>query len=248
MVACTTSGNKTYYLTHEKWGSSRSSDLTTTTKKNNAREYRLDARGLYWNTDYVGYSSTGTGTYSGTSATITGTTVAGEASAYTVKLYDKTGNTVAATATVNESNPTQEISVNGMNNDAVKFTVEGLADGKTAHVCLEVELEALNPYIDKVDVVCRQADGSSTSLSNQYLADDFTIGSEGKIEFAVPTNFAADKMQFSFDQLHSKSADNTYGRSPKAATHATTSCALPITTSLARTCRPPRRSRRLRLY
>ena len=128
-----------------------------------------------------------------------------------MKLYDKTGNTVVAIAAIDESNPTQEISVDGLNNDAVKFAVEGLADGQTAHICLEVDLEALNPYIDKMDVVCRQADGSSTSLSNQYLADDFTIGSDGKIEFAVPTNFAADKMRFTFDELHSKSADNTYG-------------------------------------
>ncbi len=211
----TTSGGKTYYLTHDrKWNDkdTRNSDLKTTTRKTDSREYKLDARGLYWNTDYVGYSTTGTGTYSGTTATITGTTtVAGEASAYTVKLYDKTGNTVAATATINESNPTEEISVDGMNNDAVKFAVEGLSDGKTAHVSLEVVLEALNPYVDKVDVVCRQEDGSSTSLSNQYLADDFSVGSDGKIEFAVPTNLAADKMQFSFDNLHSKSADNTYG-------------------------------------
>ena len=211
----TTSEGKTYYLTHDrKWNdkNTRTSDLKTTTKRNDAREYKINDRGLYWNSDYVGYSSTGTGTYSGTSATITSTaTVSGEASAYTVKLYDKTGNTVVATAAVNESNPTQEISVDGLNNDAVKFAVEGLADGQTAHVCLEVDLEALNPYIDKMDVVCRQADGSSTSLSNQYLADDFTIGSDGKIEFAVPTNFAADKMLFTFDQLHSKSADNTYG-------------------------------------
>ena len=211
----TTSEGKTYYLTHDrKWNdkNTRTSDLKTTTKRNDAREYKINDRGLYWNSDYVGYSSSGTGTYSGTSATITSTaTVTGEASAYTVKLYDKTGNTVVATAAVDESNPTQEISVDGLNNDAVKFAVEGLADGQTAHICLEVDLEALNPYIDKMDVVCRQADGSSTSLSNQYLADDFTIGSDGKIEFAVPTNFAADKMRFTFDKLHSKSADNTYG-------------------------------------
>ena len=211
----TTSEGKTYYLTHDrKWNdkNTRTSDLKTTTKRNDAREYKINDRGLYWNSDYVGYSSSGTGTYSGTSATITSTaTVTGEASAYTVKLYDKTGNTVVATAAVDESNPTQEISVDGLNNDAVKFAVEGLADGQTAHICLEVDLEALNPYIDKMDVVCRQADGSSTSLSNQYLADDFTIGSDGKIEFAVPTNFAADKMRFTFDELHSKSADNTYG-------------------------------------
>ena len=207
----TTSDGKTYYLTHDKRSGSRSSDLKTTTKKNSAREYQIDGRGLHWDSDYVGYSASGTGTYSGTTATVTGTDiVTSGTSAYTVRLYDKTGNTVAATADISETHPSDTISAGGLNNDAVKFTVEGLADGQTAHICLEVQLEALNPYIDKMDVVCRQEDGS-TSLSNQYLTDDFTIGNNGQIDFAVPTNLAADKMQFSFDQLHNKSADNTYG-------------------------------------
>ena len=137
-------------------------------------------------------------------------TTGSEYSSYTVSLYDKTGNTVAATAVVNEDNPSQEISIDGLNNDAVKFCIEGLADGQTAHVALEVQLEALNPYIDKMDVACTQDDGTTT-LSNQYLADDFTIGTNGQVNFSVPANFATDKMTFSFNQLHSKYADNTYG-------------------------------------
>ncbi len=197
------------YLTHDKkWSGSRSSDLKTTTRQRDAREYQIDDKGLHWNGDYVGYSD-GKATYTGAAAIISCTADAG-ASSYTVKLYDKTGDNVAATAAVSGESPSQEISVDGLNNDAVKFTVEGLADGQTAHVSLEVQLEALNPYIDKVDVVCRQDDGSRT-LSNQYLADDFTIGADGAVDFSVPTNFAAGKMRFSFEQLHSKSADDTYG-------------------------------------
>ena len=209
----TTSGNTTYYLTHKKGSLGyRRGDLKTTTSKGDAREYQIDSNGLHWNSDYVGYSTSGVGTYNGTSANITGTTtVSGDASSYTVKLYDKTGTSVAASVSVNAENPNGEVSVDGLNNDAVKFSVEGLADGQTANVALEVQLEALNPYVDKVDVVCRQDDGSSTSLSNQYLADDFTVGAEGKVEFAVPTNMATGKMHFSFDQLHNKKADNTYG-------------------------------------
>ncbi len=207
----TVSASKTYYLTHDKTLGSRSSDLKTATNKRNAREYQIDDRGLHWDSDYIGFSADGKGTYEGTTATITSTdAVTTDPASYTVKLYDKTGTTVAATATVNEDNASQEISIDGLNNDAVKFAVEGLAEGQIAHISIEVQLEALNPYIDKMDVVCRQEDGS-TSLSNQYLADDFTIGADGQIEFAVPTNFAAGKMHFSFDNLHSKRADNTYG-------------------------------------
>ncbi len=209
----TESGSKKIYLTHDKsnWSGARTSDLKTATKQRDAREYQIDERGLHWDSDYIGFSADGKGTYEGTTATITSTdAVTTDPASYTVKLYDKTGTTVAATATVNEDNASQEISIDGLNNDAVKFAVESLAEGQIAHISIEVQLEALNPYIDKMDVVCRQEDGS-TSLSNQYLADDFTIGADGQIEFAVPTNFAADKMHFSFDNLHSKSADNTYG-------------------------------------
>ncbi len=200
-------GNNTYL--RSAWRLSTS--LSTTTSKNWASTYQIDGRGLYTGTYYVGYSADGKGTYDGTTATIIGTTtVTTGTSSYTVNLYDKTGNNIAATAVVNEQNPTQTISVDGLNNDAVKFAVDGLADGQTAHVALEVQLEALNPYIDKVNVACRQEDGSTT-LANQYLADDFTFGTNGQIDFSVPANFASDKMTFAFEQLHSKYADDSYG-------------------------------------
>ena len=76
-------------------------------------------------------------------------------------------------------------------------------------MCFQVQLEALNPYIDKMDITCTQPSGYQ-ALKKQYLADDFTIGTDGKVDFGVPTNFGTTGLRFAFDGLHSKSADETY--------------------------------------
>ena len=76
-------------------------------------------------------------------------------------------------------------------------------------MCFQVQLEALNPYIDKMDITCTQPSGEQ-ALKNQYLADDFTIGTDGKVDFGVPSNFGTTGLRFAFDGLHSKSADETY--------------------------------------
>ncbi|MDY3842433.1 MAG: hypothetical protein SO011_05285 [Prevotella sp.] len=152
-------------------------------------------------------NNNGSGSFSGTLAVLVSTAEA-EPSSYTVKLYDKDGTTVAQSATVNANNANGTLEVTGLNNDAIKFEVSG--DGNaTAYLYAELTLEALNPYISKVDVVAKQLDNEQT-ISQQYLADDFAIGN-GLIDFKVPANFAQKKIQFSFDNLTCKKADDTYG-------------------------------------
>ena len=55
--------------------------------------------------------------------------------------------------------PDGEIAVNGYNNDAVKFQIEALPGhpDPIALLNITVKMEALNPYIDSVDVVCTGA-------------------------------------------------------------------------------------------
>ncbi len=195
------------YLTHDKTLSRRDSDLKTTTRKGNAREYQIDDNGLHWNGDYIGYSN-GKATYNGNAALISSTN-SSSTSSYTVKLYDKTGYTVAAEASANAEAPSGTLAVDHLNNDAIKFQVEGLTGDELAYVSLEVQLEALNPYIDKMDISCTQPSGEK-KLKNQYLADDFTIGTNGKVDFSVPTNFGTTGLRFAFEGLHSKRADETY--------------------------------------
>lgn len=185
-------------------------NLTTTTNSNNASSFKVEGTNLYYH--YQGrikffISSSGSFTVRGTRAVLVNTGKA-EASSYTVKLYDKDGTTVAQSADVNDNNANGTLEVTGLNNDAIKFEVSG--DGNaTAYLYAELTLEALNPYISKVDVIAKQLDNEQT-ISQQYLADDFAIGN-GLIDFKVPVNFAEKTIQFSFDNLTCKKADNTYG-------------------------------------
>lgn len=185
-------------------------NLTTTTNSNNASSFKVEGTNLYYH--YQGWikffiSSSGSFTVRGTRAVLVNTGKA-EASSYTVKLYDKDGTTVAQSADVNDNNANGTLEVTGLNNDAIKFEVSG-DDNATAYLYAELTLEALNPYISKVDVVAKQLDNEQT-ISQQYLADDFAIGN-GLIDFKVPVNFAQKTIQFSFDNLTCKKADNTYG-------------------------------------
>lgn len=128
---------------------------------------------------------------------------------FTIKLYDKTGEAVAQQANVDANHVEGALVLEKINNDAIKLQIEGLEEGQEAFVCFQVQLEALNPYIDKMDITCTQPSGGQ-ALKNQYLADDFTIGTDGKVEFGVPSNFDTTGLKFAFDGLHSKSADETY--------------------------------------
>ena len=185
-------------------------NLTTTTNSNNASSFKVEGTNLYYH--YQGWikffiSSSGSFTVRGTRAVLVNTGKA-EASSYTVKLYDKDGTTVAQSADVNDNNANGTLEVTGLNNDAIKFEVSG-DENATAYLYAELTLEALNPYISKVDVVAKQLDNEQT-ISQQYLADDFAIGN-GLIDFKVPVNFAQETIQFSFDNLTCKKADDTYG-------------------------------------
>lgn len=181
-----------------------------TSNENNASTFQIDGTNLYFQEYGKHYISNnnGSGSFSGTRAVLV-STVKAEASSYTVKLYDKDGQTVAQSADVNANNANGTLEVTGLNNDAIKFKVSGLVGNASAYLYAELTLEALNPYISKVDVVAKQLDNEQT-ISQQYLADDFAIGN-GLIDFKVPVNFAQKTIQFSFDNLTCKKADNTYG-------------------------------------
>lgn len=181
--------------------------LTTTTNSNDASSFKVEGTNLYYQGRFIS-NNNGRGSFYGTRAVLE-STVKAEASSYTVTLYDKDGTTEAQSADVNGNNANGTLEVTGLNNDAIMFKVSGLTGNATAYLYAELTLEALNPYISKVDVIAKQLDNEQT-ISQQYLADDFAIGN-GLIDFKVPANFAEKTIQFSFDNLTCKKADDTYG-------------------------------------
>lgn len=216
----TSSRNGKVYLLHKInknfWGEVTSIRLSKTTNAKQASVYNTKGLNLFYgsvvNAYVISYNASGEAVYDkdpkNNAVVVNANPTETSTTGFTIKLYDKTGET-AQQAQVNANNVEGDLVLEKINNDAIKLQIEGLEEGQEAFVCFQVQLEALNPYIDKMDITCTQPSGGQ-ALKNQYLADDFTIGTDGKVDFGVPTNFGTTNLRFAFDGLHSKSADDTY--------------------------------------
>lgn len=214
----TRSGNETYYLRHDTgpwWNPTVS--LKTTTNRSEASVYNTKGLYLFYgsgeNAYIISHNASGNAVYDkdpkNNAVVVNANPTTETSTGFTIKLFDKTGERVAHQAQVDANHAEGELLLTKINNDAIKLQIEGLEEGQEAFVCFQVQLEALNPYIDKMDITCTQPSGGQ-ALKKQYLADDFTIGTDGKVDFGVPTNFGTTGLRFAFDGLHSKSADETY--------------------------------------
>lgn len=133
--------------------------------------------------------------------------------AYTLKIYGTDKTTPVKEVTVNSASNVGSYELLGINNDAVKFEISGLGDNTQALVNVSLQLEALNPYINSMDIVCESeadADGKKLELIQTFTANDFAV-SGGKFVFYIPTDYSDHDLTFTFRDLFSQFGDVTYG-------------------------------------
>ena len=200
-------GNTYLRVTTNYWGNPNG--ITTTTTKSQATPFEITSSNqirMKNNTSYyIGWNESGR-----TNITRSVTITDGNQRAtynelshafsenigqYTFNIYDKTGTRVEKTVTVNGTSGT--LSIDGLNNDAVKIGA----------------LQALDPYIDHIDIVCQeQGTNNGGKLTQQFTATDFSVRG-GKFTFYVPEDFTF-PAQFTFENLYSKYGDETYYNTP----------------------------------
>ena len=135
---------------------------------------------------------------------------------YVLTIYGTDKDTPIKTITVNSAADADTCSVKGLNNDALMFKISGLTP-KTVNgqqvetqaiVKVTLMLEALNPYIDKMDIVCHD-DAGNLELTQSFTSSDFSV-SGGKFIFYVPNDYRDIPLTFTFSDLYSKYGDKTY--------------------------------------
>ena len=181
-----------------------------------------------WDTELNGYkiaqTSTATGASTIESSAVTRTVNQPEfnPTPYTLTVYDKNGTDILQTVEVNSNNPSGSISFDDFNNDAVKFRISGLPadDANNVYRALltaNVTLEALDPYIRKLNITCTDNTGQK-NITQEFVADDFAVRGE-PFRFYVPkdwtdTSIPEDQRSmpctFSFENLHNNYEDETY--------------------------------------
>lgn len=143
-------------------------------------------------------------------------------STFKIKVYDYEGGTDAdkgykektVSSLADEGSIDLEILNKYLNNDAIKIGIEGVG-----LIQAVLTIQALDPYIDRIDIVCEEASkpsGSTTyvpttnggKLTQQFTASDFSV-SGGAFFFYVPSTFT-ESCLLTFKKLYSKYGDNTY--------------------------------------
>lgn len=129
---------------------------------------------------------------------------------YTLKIYGTDKTTPVKTINVT-SGVSDTYELNNLNNDAVKFEIEGLTGDALALVTVTLKMQALDPYINKMDIVCtgeKTVNGqtSKLELTQQFTASDFRV-SGGAFTFYIPTDWAGVDLNFFFRDLYSNTGD-----------------------------------------
>ena len=135
-----------------------------------------------------------------TSVDESGMTSTGE---FTLKVYTKDGKSEFASETINSENPSATIDLTNLNNDAVKFGVSGVG-----LVRATLTLQALDPYLNSMDVVCQDEDKHVT-ITQPFTAADFSVNG-GTFHFYLPEDLEGKKVNISFANLSSEYMDETY--------------------------------------
>ncbi len=134
-------------------------------------------------------------------------------SAFKLELYGTDGKSVQSTFNMSSNTKDATAKVSGLNNDAVKFTISGLAEGTKALITYNLTMEQLNPFINTLDIVCHSAKAEGLKISQQFTSNDFQVAG-GQFLFYIPSDFVGEtkKCKFTFENLTSKYMDDTYGK------------------------------------
>lgn len=226
-----TGANGTTYLTNYNSQTGGSGYAGTTQNKDDAIKCSIDNSGyIYyteggsnywlrrttsWGTSYFRFQeNTGnraTRTISGTTTInihddVIGTTT----QPYTLKVYGKDGTmTGGEEVSVSADNASGSVTLGGLNNDAVKIGVIG-----TGLIQGTLTLQALDPYLDQMQVVCSDKDLPLIRMEQGFTASDFSV-SGGEFHFALPADCEGHEVAITFENLKSNYFDETYTGVPK---------------------------------
>ena len=214
------SGNN--YLSVQKSGSGNKVQYIAngTTDLSQASIFSISNNKVMWGNYYLSHSDNDRARFTSSSsdaATWTAQQASVTNPAYTpspfkLELYGTNKDNVEEMANVNNNNKDASLSVSGLNNDAVKFTISGLADGTKALITFNLTMEQLNPFINTLDIVCHSKKAEGSTIVQQFTSNDFQVAG-GAFHFYVPTDFADanNNCRFTFENLTSKYMDETYG-------------------------------------
>ena len=187
-----------HYLVHGFYTGS----LSISTSNSSSSWNWSSSRGFYysysygWGTTYTYYLTYNNGwtvstspNYYGNPMTITTsgatTTTGGDFTATPYTRDDKENATDAKTLTEGEADATVELK--DFNNDAIHFSISGLAEGCSALYSVDLQLMPLNPELQNLSVSSKLSDGTEIKNTQSFSAENYEFNAGNDVVVTVPT-------------------------------------------------------------
>ncbi len=106
---------------------------------------------------------------------------------FTASVYGTDGTSATQTVSVSDEATSQSVTLSGLNNDAVKFSISGLTSGANALYNVTLKLLPLNPELQNLSVATQLQDGEVTGASS-YTPENYTFNSGDGVTVVVPIN------------------------------------------------------------
>ncbi len=106
---------------------------------------------------------------------------------FTASVYGTDGTSATQTVSVSDEATSQSVTLSGLNNDAVKFSISGLTSGANALYNVTLKLLPLNPELQNLSVATKLQDGEVTGASS-YAPENYTFNSGDGVTVVVPSS------------------------------------------------------------
>ena len=209
-ISCTTIINRTFYLYFNNGYAALQSGTPEESERFSVSEDGIYQKG--WSDYFIRFYQEN-GTYycliskdEGENASyekVEETSVGTGTTDFSFYVYDQTGATEDKVEhKINDANPMGHVTLSGLNNDAVKFGVKGVG-----LFTATLTLQALDPYLEKMDVVCTDKATPAIRMKQTFDASDFSVNG-GEFYFYVPEG--TEDVKITFENLKSKYFDESY--------------------------------------
>ncbi len=128
---------------------------------------------------------------------------------FTAAVYGTDGNTATQTVSVSDEATSQSVTLSGLNNDAVKFSISGLTNGANALYNVTLKLLPLNPELQNLSVATKLQDGDVTGASS-YTPENYTFNSGDGVTVVVPSSEKGSEHTLVFKDAYNENRTQWY--------------------------------------
>lgn len=128
---------------------------------------------------------------------------------FTATVYGRDGESDSQTVSLSEAENSATVDLSDFNNDAVRFSISGLGEGKTALYSVNLHLLPLNPELQNLSVGSKFGDNEGFENTTSFDSENYSFNSGEAVSIVVPEAVASENSECTVEFLNADNEEKT---------------------------------------